>query len=370
MINVKYTSSSKSPSGYGSAARQFIAALFVAGINVTTESISQTPESADYGLTGNIVKSLDNRDIDYQVNIIHLTPDLYPDYKEKGKYNIGHLFWETDRLPNEWIGPLNEIDEIWTASDQQAEMIKRSGVKTPCYAFSQPIDTTVAYENIKPFGLNHKKDFIFYSCFQWIPRKNPRGLLHAYWKEFEGNDEVTLFIKTYRITYVEKEYQIIKSEIEQFRRELKLKHYPKVYLLHKVLSEKDMFRFHKTGDVFINPSSGEGWNRPMQEAMLMGKPVISTGNGGITDVMTSRYYDKVESAEKPVVVSSFIPWYQEGMNWWELKEDSLRHEMRKLYDQHRESRKMLVAKQYVVDNFSFQTIGEQMKKRLEIITRI
>lgn len=370
MISVKYVSSCKSPSGYGSAARQFIAAFFVAGVNVTTESITQTPEQTDYGITGNIIKSLENRDIDYRVNIIHLTPDLYKDYKEDGKYNIGHLFWETDRLPKEWVKPCNGMDEIWCASDRQIEMIKKSGVTTPCYAFSQPIDTTIAYENTKPFGLNHEKDFIFYGCFQWINRKNPRGLLQAYWKEFEGNDKVTLLLKTYRITYIDKELQIIKNDIETWRKQQPQKHYPKIYLLHKVLNEKEMMRFHMTGDVFVNSSSGEGWGRPVQEAMLLDKPVITTTNGGITDIMSSSMYHVIPSNVKPVTVSSEIPWYQDGMNWWELEEKSLRTNMRNLYEQHGESEKTKLAQQYVIDNFGFLKIGLQMKERLEIITRV
>jgi len=367
MIGVKYCSSSKSPSGYGGAARQFITALFVSGVNVTTESITQTPESSDYGITGNINKSLENRDIDYQVTICHLTPDLYPNYREDGKYNIGHLFWETDRLPREWVKPCNQMDEIWCASEKQSEMIKHSGVTTPVFAFSQPIDVTMAYENIRPFTLNHPSDFTFYSIFQFIPRKNPRGLIQAYWKEFEGNDAVTLLLKTYRITYVDKEYQIIKNEIEKWRKELKQKHYPKIYLLHKVLNEKEMMRLHKTGDVFIQASSGEGWSRPTQEAMLMKKPVISTGNGGITDIMSNVYYHHVPSNEKPVVVSSEIPWYQIGMNWWELDEKMLRANMRNLYEQNGKSKKAKLAQQYVIDNFNYQIIGNQMRKRLEEI---
>lgn len=370
MISIKYVSSCLSPSGYGSAARQFITALFVAGVNVTTESISQTPEQTDYGITGNIIKSLENRDIDYQVNLIHLTPDLYKDYKEKGKYNIGHLFWECDRLPKEWVQPCNGMDEIWCASEKQVEMIKRSGVTTPCYAFSQPIDTTLAYENVKKFKLNHPRDFIFYTAFQWIPRKNPRGLLRAYWEAFEGEENVTLLIKTYRITYVEKELQAIKQDIEIWRKEQKQTHYPKIYLLHKVLTEKEMVRFHMTGDVFVNSSSGEGWGRPVQEAMLLGKPVITTTNGGITDVMPSSMYHAVPSNATPVTVSSEIPWYQNGMDWWELNEKSLRDSMRLQYSQGDKDNCSKKAQQFVIDNFSFQTVGEQMKKRLEVITKV
>lgn len=367
MKGVKYISAASNPSGYGSAARQFITSLFVAGVPITCETISQMAENTNYGITGNIRKSLEGRDIDHKITICHLTPDLYPNYRENGKYNIGHLFWETDKLPKEWITPCNQMDEIWCGSDEQAEMIKKSGVKTPCYTFSQPIDTTIVYENIKPFAFKHSTDFTFYSIFQWIPRKNPKGLIQAYWKEFEGNDNITLLLKTYRITYLEKEYQIIKQDIETWRKELKQKHFPKIALVHQVFNERDMMRLHSTGDVFIQTSSGEGWSRPTQEAMLLGNLVITTTNGGITDSMPNSFYHAIESHETPVTVSNEIPWYQSGMNWWELDEKSLRMAMRNIYGQKGESSKTKLARQYVIDNFNYLKTGKAMRERLEQI---
>lgn len=368
MINVRYVSAASNPSGYGSAARNYITALFVSGVNVTCETVSQMPESASYGITGSIRKSLEGRDLPPDITVIHLTPDLYPKYINKETYNIGHLFSETDRLPKEWIKPCNQMDELWVASEQQAEMMRRSGVKTQMYCFGQPIDVSLAYENLPAFELSQPKDFIFYSCFQWIPRKNPKGLLRAYWQEFSGNDKVTLLIKTYKTTYVDSEYQKIKDEINAWRKELKLKHYPKIYLVHKVLTDKEMMRLHNTGDVFVNPSSGEGWCRPMQEAMLMGKPTISGSNGGITDLLTSRHYYRVESKTVSAEVSPSIPWYTAEMNWFELDEKSLRKTMREVYKG--KDVKAPLAKQFIVENFSYQKIGQQMKERLEAIIRI
>lgn len=368
MIGVRYVSAWTNPSGYGSAARNFITALFTVGINITLETVSQMNEKTEYGVTGAICKQLQNRSIPYKVNIIHLTPDLIPMYKEKNAYNIAHLFWETSKLPKEWVDPLNDVDEVWTASFLQAVMIRASGVKAPIYHFPQPIDVTKAYEEITPYKTGHKKDFTFYSVFQWILRKNPKALLRAYWQEFEGNDNVTLLIKTYRITYLDKEYQLIKEDINQWRKELKLKHYPKVFLVHKLLTDSQMLRFHQMGDVFVNPSSGEGWNRPMQEAMLLGKPTVSGDNGGITDIMTPVYYYKVESNNKQVKQQPFIPWYTSDMTWKELSEEDLRKQMRAVYGM--KDRREKEAQEYVIDNFSYQTVGNAMKQRLEAIYKI
>jgi hypothetical protein len=368
MINVRYVSAASNPSGYGSAARNYITALFVAGVNVTCETISQMPENTNYGITGNVRKSLEGRQIDHDVNIIHLTPDLYPDYMDSEKYNIGHLFFETDKLPKEWIRPCNRMDELWVASEQQADMMRKSGVKVPMYAFAQPIETQLAYEKLPAFAIDQPRDFIFYSCFQWILRKNPKGLLQAYWKEFSGNDQVTLLIKTYRTTYISQEYDTIKKDILAWKGELKLKHYPKVYIVHRLLTDREMIRFHRIGDVFVNPSSGEGWNRVMQEAMLLGKPAISGDNGGITDLLTSQHYYRVTSSPVQAEVSSSIPWYTADMKWKQVDEKSLRTQMKALYKA--ESTKAENGQKYILNNHSFQTVGKLMAERLEAITRV
>jgi len=366
MIGCKYISSCLSPSGYGSAARQDIVSLFTAGVNLTCDSISQTVEVSEYGLTGAICDKLKNRDIPYKVILYHLTPDLIPTYQEKDVYMISRLAWETDKLPKAWIKPLNSIQEIWTMTPQMCEMIKKSGVVTPCYSFPQAIDVTKAEEKIKPFSLKTPKDFIFYTIAQWIDRKGFRQLLRAYWKAFEGNNVVSLLIKTYRMNYSESEYQLIKAEIEKWKKELKLEHYPKILLVKKLLTDSQINKLHMLGDCFVNASTGEGWGRGVQEAMLFRKPCISGNNGGITDLMQE--YNQVESKLVQATEVSQIPWYTSDMKWKELNEDNLANLMRDVYSNYNKSKLLAKdARKFVIDNFSFQKVGQLMKIRLEEI---
>lgn len=367
MIFVRYTMA-QDPSGYGQAARAFVQALVYAGINVSVEPIKQMPENSDYGIAGNLVDQLANRKIPYKVKIIHLTPDIIPQYQEHNVYTIAHLFWECDQLPKGWIKPLQEVDEIWTASEPMATMIKNSGVTTRCETFPQPIDTIKAYEKIDPFTIPDKKAFVFYAMFQWINRKNPRGLIEAFLKEFEDENNVALLLKTYRTTYLPQEHNLIIQDIAMWKKLLNQKTYPPIYLVNKIMNEKDIWRFHQLGDCFINPSSGEGWCRPMAEAMLLGKPVISGNNGGITDIMDSKYYFKVTSAEKIVSSQPFIPWYVPPMRWKELDESSLRKAMRNVYSNTAVVETVSqAAKTFVVNNFSLHEVGKQMRERLKKI---
>lgn len=369
-MNVKYVSSGKSPSGYASAARADIAALFCAGVNVSCSSIQQTAEATDYGIEGAIMNSLEGKKLPHKIQIIHLTPDLLPDYKEQGVYTIARLAWETDKLPKQWIEPLNQIDEIWTMSRPMADMIKASGVTTMCSVIPEPINVSWAEEQIEPFILEIPKDFIFYTIGQWIDRKNFKTLLRAYWKEFSGQDNVSLLIKTYRVNYSQEEWKILRSEIETWRKEVKQAHYPKVLLAKNLFTEDQMWRFHTVGDCYVNPSSGEGWARPLQEAMVLAKPCISGNNGGITDYLTNQYY-MVSSSPQRATEVSHIPWYTQDMHWKTISEDGLQKAMREVYeDRFAAQKKGKAAQTFVVENFSYQKVGEMMKERLHEIEKV
>lgn len=371
MISCRYSGTFLDYSGYGSANRSDIVSLFNAGVNVSTELVVQVPEKTSYGVSEYIARSLQDRTIPYKVKIIHLTPDMYPRYKEDGKYHIGRLMWETDKLPDEWVKCCNEVNEIWTASERMANTIKSSGVKVPVMWFPQAVNISEGNEIIRPFQMNYKKDFIFYSVFQWIERKNPRGLLEAYWKAFEGKDDVTLLLKTYRVNYSPDEFANIKRDIESWKLALGLKHYPKVFLVPRLLKHSEMMKLHALGDCYVNPSSGEGWCRPLHEAMLHGKPVISGDNGGLTDYLTDDHYFRVPSAPINAAVTSWIPWYMKNMNWWVLKTDELSRIMRHVYEDKAEAQKKAAkAKQYVEENTSYQTVGTLLKNRLVEIERI
>lgn len=371
MIFCKYFASYLDYSGYGSAGRAFIIALFKAGVNVSTELVVQVAEKTSYGWKEAICNSLKDRNIPYKVKILHCTPDMYPRYMESGKYHIGHLFWETDQIPKEWVDPCNKIEEIWTASERMKKMIENSGVKCIIHCFPQPVDTEHGEEIIAPFETRYKKDFTFYSIFQWIERKNPRALVRSYWKAFQGNNDVTLLLKTYRVNYSPDEYNRIKEDIETWRKESPQDHYPKIFLVEKLLQDRELPKLHMMGDCYVNTSSGEGWNRPLHEAMLYRKPVISADNGGITDYLNDEYYYRVLSRPVQARQSYNIPWYLPYMKWWDINEEELIRTMRYVYDHREEAgKKADKAKAYVMEKTSYQTVGEQLKNRLEEIYKI
>lgn len=365
---VKYTGTFTDYSGYGQANRNFITALFLANIKTTTELVVQVQERGKFGWIGELCKALENNLIRYKIKIIHLTPDMYPRYMEAGKYHIGHLFWETDRLPKTWVAPCNQMDEIWTASEKQAQMIKASGVKVPIYWFPQPVEVTAAYKNLTPYTLNGFNGFLFYSIFQWIERKNPKALVQAYWKAFSGKTDVGLLLKTYRVNYSPEENQLIKEDIYRWKQEVKLDHYPRIFMLKKLMATPDMFRLHATGDAYVTTTRGEGWCIPAVEAMLMGNPVIGLDKTGFADYMSEETYFPCKTKEEQVVQVPWIPWYTEEQNWLEISEPDLIKQMQWVYNNQIKAKEVgSKAREFVEENFNFWAVGAKMRERLEEI---
>lgn len=365
-LAVKYCGSHADYSGYGSANRAFTTALYIAGVDVTTEIVSHVVDKAQFGWQHALARNLEGRKIPYEVKIIHLTPDEFPRYIEKDKYNIAHLFWETDRLPEPWISCINKMDEVWTSGEGMIDVFKQCGVRVPIYAFPQPIDISLADKQMKPFQIYGHKSFLFYSIFQWIDRKNPEGLIKTYWKTFEGNENVSLLLKTYRVNFSETEFNLIQDDIQRWRSELNLRHYPRLLLCKRLLADEDILRLHITGDAYVIADHGEGWNRVLHEALLFGKPSISSARGGIHEHLTSDHYFRVPTTYANVTEQKWIPWYTKNMRWAEPDLNELSKLMQYVYKAKGQAQaRGTLAQTFIKDNFSFHKIGNMMRERLQ-----
>jgi glycosyltransferase involved in cell wall biosynthesis len=367
-IAVSYCGTWSDPSGYGAANRNFITALWAAGVETKTELVTQTSERAEGSWVSALCNALKDRKIEYKIKFIHLTADLIPKYMEHGKYHIYHCFWETDKLPKPWIEPMNMVNEIWTASEKQAGMIKKSGVTVPIHWFPQPIDTSHLGQPYNSYRIPNFEGLIFLSIFQWIERKNPKALLQTYWKTFTEKTNVALVLKTYRITYLPNEIEIIKQEIQKWKTELNLPHYPKVFLVKNLMNISDIFKLHFTGDCFVTTTRGEGWQIPVAEAALMGKPVIAIDKTGIFDYLPKDIYYSCNTSESQVTEVSYIPWYEKSQKWLDINQEDLGGHMLSVYnDRSLAINKGIKIQKYVRENFNYHTIGTQMKNRLEQI---
>ena len=368
-MKVKYFGPWADYSGYGEANRNAIRALTSAGVQVTAQRITHTRETADYGRAYQEISLLEGRKLDYNIKVIHITPDGYMKYLEPMKYHIGHLFWETDGLTPSWVWNANLMDEIWTGDEFHVEVFKKSGVRCPVIAIPQAVETDIPIP--KPFKIKQRPEFLFYSIFQWIERKNPMALLEAFWREFKDYKDVGLLIKTYRMDFSAPEKEQIYRDIKEWKYKYGIGAFPRVLVFDELLSREDMFRFHATGDCFVLPHRGEGWGIPQVEACLMQKPVISTNLGGMHEWMAKDTFIPLNDFKMVNVFNmEYVPWYTTDQKWANPSVHELRQAMREVYENRDKAKKMAVnARKHVLDIFNYKRVGEMMKKRLETIEK-
>lgn len=369
-MKVKYTGPAKDYSGYGEAVRHDIAALAKAGVQVTTQIPVYVPELSDYGNLGDLAVSFENRELGYNIKILHTTPNVYGQFVEPEKYIIGRAFWETDKVPLDFSINLQQCNEIWTGSEFNKQAMRNSGVTKPIYIIPEAIDAQITPDEIEPYLTDNKDDYKFYSVFEWTERKNPLALLEAYWREFENTPKVSLTLKTYQISFGPDKRESIDQQIRKLKARLNLKNYAPVFMYRQLMDRHQIYRFHKTFDCFVSGHRGEGWGIPQMEALLMEKPVISTNLGGIHEYLK----DKKDAL---LIDYTMVPvdnmgyngqWYTPDQNWGSVKIEDLQKAMRFIFDNREMASKIgKQGRKTVQERFDLEVVGNLMLKRLQVI---
>lgn len=375
MIGVKYISPCKDHSGYGEASRNYILALHRSGVPVTVElrSFELSPPPVGTEQERAILDSLINKNIEFDVVIIHLTPDLAAQYinKYSDKYVIIYTVWETSHLHPEWVSACNQAREVWVPCQWNVDAFKDSGVTTPIYKIPHGIDSDT-YLNVNTSfsiaNVDKSKTFVFYSIMQWNSRKNPDGLLRAYFNTFKEGDNVCLVLKAYigcGLSGAEDQKRI-KEVVGRIKSDMQLPYFPRVHLIAGSLSSEQMKAFHLFGDAYISLTYGEGFGYTMLEAGLAGKPVIATGMGGNMEYMNeTNSYPVPYSWDYVHGMGSFNRWYWGSQQWGRPSLVEASNIMRHVYENRSEATtKGLLLQSRIKEEFSWSRVVEPMVARL------
>jgi len=367
---IKWKGPTLDPSGYGTANRDYIYALNSIGANITVAPWNWEAQKASfYGEAGELVESLKNRNIDYDFVIHHYVPNQIQNNIEKGKINVGYSTWETDKIPPHWVDNINNCFDLQLVpSHWNKQTYKASGVKIPIEVVPHCLDTT-PFEQAEVLEMPEFENcFKFLSVFQWIERKNPFGLLKAYFSEFTGHDDVVLLLKTYGSSTSEKEKNRLKQMIAAIKRDVNLKHYPPVYFLSDLLSREEMYSLYKTADCFVLPTRGEGFGIPFAEACAAENTVIAPKYGGQTDFLKEPFALLTSYFLTPVAHMYWIPHYNATMNWAEPNLNETKLFMRQMYE-HSNSKRLdewkKAGKEYMKKTLNYEKVGKLFLQKLK-----
>lgn len=358
--------------GYSQAARSYIKALHLAGINVHVDITSEDP-SQEFGDEGRLMRELAARAMplaECDVVIQHREPGhckWIPDIP-----NVCYTVWEADKIPQRWTWILNdESVEVWVPSQFNVDVFKNSGIirpviKVPHIVDPAMFDGTVEPKQFDPRDLDGRQ-YLFY-IGPWDSRKNPQDLLRAYYTAFSSRDKILLVMRSYGGQHA---IEAPAYSINGIRSEFAYKDLPPLLFLGTNLPSSDINWLHKNAAAFVSMTHSEGWGLGHSQSLAMEVPVISPKWGGSLEFQN-------EANSYLVKVAGLIPaagfprtsMYDANTMRWSLADikDAAKLMRVAIDDPITRAEKGLNGKKFVTDNFNYKAIGKIMVDRLRAIT--
>jgi glycosyltransferase involved in cell wall biosynthesis len=353
-MNIRYTAPFLDHSGYGNFSRNFIWELHSRGHNVQTNLVSFEKVKPAEDKVSKTCMDLQNNKIKPDINIVNLTPEHFKNYKDETTKNVGFTMFETTRISKLWVEECNKIDGIFVPCTWNVEVFKNSGVHKKIKMVSPGVSLQESEGKKYEISGIDSFQYRFYSIFQWTERKNPSGLLKAFWAAFTNNENVCLILKTYGSDTSDAQKNLIKQQIIALKKEQPLKHYPPIFLIGGLLSHDEINQLHRLGDCYVSPARAEGWGMPIADAMSFGKPIIATGFSGNMDFMTEENSYPLDYSLTVANKMPWIPWYEGDMLWAQPDIGQLIQTMQRVVDNPEEGQeKGRQARKHLVKHFNW-----------------
>ena len=198
----------------------------------------------------------------------------------EGRYNIGYWPWELPSWPENWQHLFSLVNEVWSSSPYTLNALRPvSPIPVKLMPMAVEIPAVSALTR-KDFGLPERATlFLFaFDLNSSMTRKNPEACLSAFLEAFPyqvdntlDRKQVGLVIKIHPPKTPNKSWDKLKK-LQQ--------NDPRIHLIEQTLTKPDLLALYKLCDCFISLHRAEGFGRCIAEAMLLGKPVITTGFSG------------------------------------------------------------------------------------------
>jgi glycosyltransferase involved in cell wall biosynthesis len=310
------------PSGFAAEGREWLAALDEAGLAPSLEgfqigNVALPLEPHERSLVERCAARPRRRGVTFHHMLVpHWAPDPL------ATANVVATLFETEGLPPGWAASLNRADRVLVSSEWCRAAFARAGVaERRLVVIPPPFDAT-------PFAPPPARarragaPWRWLSVFDWSLRKGWDVLLAAFARAFEA-DEAELVLKVAARPGRSRQAvaEFCAAELRRHAR----KQPPRVRVVDDVLDREQMARLYASADGFVLASRGEGWGRPLHEAMLMELPVVATRAGALGELLPdARYGWPVPSTTVPVgaAAAAETPCYA-GLAWQEPDGEAL-----------------------------------------------
>jgi glycosyltransferase involved in cell wall biosynthesis len=326
-MKIKYIGNFTDGTGWAKASTYNALALHYAGHDVSCFELK-------YNQMNNLIEPelqelLDKNPDSYDILIQHILPDNYK--LNGGVENIGFTVLENVEFSNmSWIKNMQMMDKMLVPNVGTQRALEKYSISSKLFPH------TFNYEKIvhSPRQANIaelNKTFNFVFVGEFTKRKNLEALIRAFHTEFDENEFVNLYIKTWGVSLdaVTNFSNSIKNKLK------KCNTYKKEIIICDYIPEEVLWSTMNQCHAFVMPSYGEAWCYPAMEAMALGIPVIYTDGIGIDEFNIDNSCGfKVKSSEVPCYDSmdALPDLYTSKDTWLEINVLDLQQKMRELYN--------------------------------------
>ena len=329
------------------------------------------------------------------INQLQQRPDIWMmitvpnEFQPVGKFNVGiSAGIETTLYPADFLEGSNRMDLNLVSSqhsknvalqtnihhkNDQGQVTKTIKIEKPIEVLFEGLDLDKYYKNPQKSSIldNIPEEFCFLYTGHWLPgafgedRKNTGLMIKTFLETFNtpSKKKPALILKTNHVSYSLMDRVEILRRINEIKSQVK-GNLPNIYLLHGEMTDNEMNELNNDPKVksFISFTKGEGFGRPLLEAAITGKPVITTNWSGHIDFINSDYNVLIGGELKNVHESAANQFLLKESQWFNIDASIASRAIKDVYNHYKKyiesSRKQT---QYLKNNFSFDKIGELIK---------
>ena len=383
-------------SGYGARSRDFVKALIQSkgeewDIKIMPQRWGDTPWnflSQDDPLKQRFVYEAEKNNRP-DIWIMITVPN---EFQPVGKFNIGvSAGIESTIYPGEFLEGSNRMDLNLVSSEHSKQVAlatsfeKRNDknqvlgnikIEKPIEVLFEGLDLNIYNKKPQNSGLlkDIHEDFCFLFTGHWLQgnfgedRKDIATLIKTFLETFKGSGKKkpALILKTSRVNYSIIDKEGILKDINRIRDKFSGT-LPNIYLLHGEMTDDEMNQLNNDNKVkaFVSFTKGEGYGRPLAEAAITGKPVITTNWSGHTDFIHPDYNILIGGELKNVHKSASNKWLLKESQWFNINTDVASRAMKDVFKNHKKYEKFSRKQtQYLKDNWSFDKMTERLNSLL------
>jgi glycosyltransferase involved in cell wall biosynthesis len=383
-------------SGYGARSRDFVKGLIQSkgeewDIQIIPQRWGDCPWNAlsqDDPLRERFIPNLKQKP---NIWIMITVPN---EFQPVGQYNIGiSAGIETTIYPGDFIEGSNRMDLNLVSSehskqvalatafekrDDKNNVVGQVKLEKPIEVLFEGLDLDKYYKNPQNSGLlkDIPEDFCFLYTGHWLQgsfgedRKNTGLMIKTFLETFKGlgKKKPALVLKTNTVNYSLLDREAILKKINQIKDQVS-GNLPNIYLIHGEMTDDEMNQLNNDNKVkaFVSFTKGEGYGRPLAEAAITGKPVITTNWSGHIDFIRPEYNVLIGGELKNVHESTANNFLLKESSWFNINTDIASRAMKDVFKHYKKyfesSRKQT---QYLKDNWSFDKMVEKINTFMPI----